>query len=309
MLDNTIVEFIPVVLGLGLLLLSLMGVVVVMMKRSTKRSSAMDPTEFRPFKLCKREEISHDTRRFTFALQTPETVLGLPVGQHITLRFPDKDGKNHQRSYTPITGDEQLGSVTFVIKVYRAGEHPKFPLGGKMSQHLDSLKIGDSVDMKGPKGHLTYLGRGKFTVRQMRKPLETRQAKHFGLIAGGTGITPIMQLCVAIFRDSKDTATTMSVLYANQTQDDILLRVELETLAKAYPNRFKLHYTLDRPPAEGWKHSSGFITKEMLKEHMPPPQADGSTQILMCGPPPMLKFACIPNLEQLGYKEDHRFCY
>ena len=39
-----------------------------------------------------------------------------------------------------------------MIKVYKAGVHPKFPEGGKMSQHLDSLEIGDTVDMRGPKG-------------------------------------------------------------------------------------------------------------------------------------------------------------
>jgi NADPH-dependent ferric siderophore reductase len=78
------------------------------------------------------------------------------VGQHITLKFtetlPDGSTKNHQRSYTPVTGDDTPGSVTFVIKVYKAGVHPKFPEGGKMSQHLDSLKLGDTVEMRGPKG-------------------------------------------------------------------------------------------------------------------------------------------------------------
>lgn len=76
------------------------------------------------------------------------------------------------------------------------------------------------MEMKGPKGHLTYFGKGKFTVKQMRKPLEERQANHFGLIAGGTGITPIMQLVRAIFRDEKDSKTTMSVLYANQSKSN-----------------------------------------------------------------------------------------
>lgn len=84
------------------------------------------------------------------------------------------------RSYTPVTGDETPGQVTFVIKVYKAGVHPKFPEGGKMSQHLDSLDIGDTIDMKGPKGHMSYLGCGNFTVKLMRKPLESRHAKHFG---------------------------------------------------------------------------------------------------------------------------------
>jgi hypothetical protein len=26
--------------------------------------------------------------------------------------------------------------------------------------------------------------------------------------------------------------------------------------------------------------------------------------VLMCGPPPMLKFACVPNLLKLGYSEE-----
>ncbi len=45
--------------------------------------------------------------------------------------------------------------------------------------------------------------------------------------------------------------------------------------------------------------SAGFIDEPMLRDHMPAPSAD--SVILMCGPPPMIKFACIPNLEKLGF--------
>ena len=63
-----------------------------------KEKKAMDPNaDFEPFKLIKKESLSHDTRRFTFALQSPTTKLGLPIGQHISLRFRDGNGKNHQR--------------------------------------------------------------------------------------------------------------------------------------------------------------------------------------------------------------------
>jgi cytochrome-b5 reductase len=127
-----------------------------------KSKPALDAVEFTPLPLIKKESLSHDTRRFTFALPNgPNGKLGLPVGQHITLKFTEtlSDGKtkNHQRSYTPTTGDDTPGTVTFVIKVYKAGVHPKFPEGGKMSQHLDSLKIGDTVDMRGPKGEYIFL--------------------------------------------------------------------------------------------------------------------------------------------------------
>lgn len=278
------------------------------MLRLRHEKPAMDPNEFQRFPLIQREEISHDTRRFTFALQSSTQKLGLPIGQHITLRFEDSDGKGVQRSYTPVTGDETLGKVSFVIKVYKAGVHPKFPEGGKMSQHLDSLKIGDTIEMKGPKGHMTYKGQGKFSLQLMKKPLEERHAKHFGMIAGGTGITPMLQILHAIFRDEKDTTTTASLLFANQTEDDILVREELEALAKEFPSRFKLQYTLDRPPA-GWAGCSGFVDKEKIEKYV---LRDGKTdgiQVLMCGPPPMIKFACIPGLEALGLNESHWFSF
>ena len=41
----------------------------------------------------------------------------------------------------------------------------------------------------------------------------------------------------------------MSLILANQTEGDILLRDELEACEKDHDN-FKLHYTLDRPPAK-----------------------------------------------------------
>ncbi len=69
---------------------------------------------------------------------------------------------------------------------------------------------------------------------------------------------------------------------------------------------FKLHYSLDRPPA-GWKYSTGFVDEAMLKAHMPPPADD--TLILMCGPAPMIKHACTPNLEKLGFTTDMLYAF
>jgi cytochrome-b5 reductase len=82
-----------------------------------------------------------------------------------------------------------------------------------------------------------------------------------------------------------------------------LVRNELEKLEKQYPDRFQLHYTLDRAP-DGWKYSTGFINQEMVEQHL---LVKGSKQqFFMCGPPPMIKFACIPALEALGFtKKDH----
>ena len=58
---------------------------------------ALDPDKKIPFKLVKKEEVSHDTRRFTFALQTPQHVLGLPVGEAVPMYYipPDQSPKTH----------------------------------------------------------------------------------------------------------------------------------------------------------------------------------------------------------------------
>ncbi len=53
----------------------------------------------------------------------------------------------------------------------------------------------------------------------------------------------------------------------------------------------------------------GFITKEMIQEHFPVAAGDMSMQILMCEPPPMVKFVSLPNLEVLGIKKMDNFVF
>jgi Na+-transporting NADH:ubiquinone oxidoreductase subunit NqrF len=50
----------------------------------------------------------------------------------------------------------QVGYVDFVIKVYFPNTHPKFSEGGKMSYYVDNLKLGETIELKGPKGNLEY---------------------------------------------------------------------------------------------------------------------------------------------------------
>jgi len=183
---------------------------------NSKKKVALDPENWQSFKLQAIENISHDVKKFRFALQSETTVLGLPIGQHISLKYVDSEGKEVQRSYTPTTSDDEVGFVDFVIKVYYKNVHPKFPDGGKMSQHLASLKVGDSILMKGPKGHLDYKGAGKFTIAHKRDNIVSYKKKNIGMIAGGTGITPMLQIIRAIMKNPND-KTQMWLIFANQT--------------------------------------------------------------------------------------------
>lgn len=272
-------------------------------KKKKVTVTLQDPTVKYPLKLIDKEEVSHDTRRFRFALPSMDHILGLPVGQHIYLSARI-DGQLVIRPYTPVSSDDDKGYMDLVIKVYFKGVNQKFPDGGKMSQHLNNMEVGDFIDVRGPNGLLVYEGKGNFMIQPDKKSDPARTpVKKLGLIAGGTGITPMLQLIRQILKDPEDT-TEVSLLFANQTEDDILLRPELEDIASE--KRLKLWYTLDRPPAD-WKYSTGFINDSMIKEHLPPPGDD--TLILMCGPPPMINFACIPNLDKLGYTATQRFAY
>eukprot|EP00934_Nitzschia_sp_Nitz4_P000588 Nitzschia sp. Nitz4//scaffold19_size178191//60966//61954//NITZ4_001969-RA/size178191-processed-gene-0.12-mRNA-1//1//CDS//3329540655//588//frame0 len=267
----------------------------------SKPKKVFPQQDFKDYPLIKKEILSHDVRRFTFGLP-PGHVLGLPTGQHVALRYKDAEGKFVQRSYTPVSDNSTVGELILVVKVYMSGVHPKFPDGGKMSQHLDALKIGDTIEMKGPKGHMEYLPAGKFHVKPLGKPLEHRQCNQIIMIAGGTGITPMLQVLHFIFRNPGSPNIHVKLLYANQAEEDILCRQELEALVAVFPDRFSLHYTLDRPP-EGWKYSTGFVNKDMLEKHCMFPSSPVDTQVFMCGPPPMIKFACQPNLKELGFTD------
>lgn len=43
-----------------------------------------------------------------------------------------------------------------------------------------------------------------------------------------------------------DDTTKVTLLYANTSIDDILLKKDLDKLAQKYPERLKVHYTVDR---------------------------------------------------------------
>lgn len=56
----------------------------------------------------------------------------------------------------------------------------------------------------------------------------------------------MLQIIRQVTRDPKD-ETQLSLLFANQTEEDILLRDELEDAAKNHPDQVKIWYTVDRP--------------------------------------------------------------
>lgn len=93
--------------------------------------------------------------------------------------------------------------------------------------------------------------------------------RHFGMIAGGTGITPMLQIIKAVIRGRASGDTTeVDLIFANVNPEDILLKEDLDELART-DKGFRVHYVLNNPP-EKWTGGVGFVTPEMMKVCFPP---------------------------------------
>ncbi|KAE8037680.1 hypothetical protein FH972_010247 [Carpinus fangiana] len=177
-----------------------------------KPKGFLDPENFKEFKLVERTQLSHNVAKFKFALPTPTSVLGLPIGQHMSCRGNDALGEEVIKPYTPTTLDSDVGYFELVIKMYPQG---------RMSHHFREMREGDYLAVKGPKGRFKY---------------QPNQVRAFGMLAGGTGITPMFQVARAILENPID-KTNIHLIYANE---------ELDNLASNFPDRFSVHYVLNQ---------------------------------------------------------------
>jgi nitrate reductase (NAD(P)H) len=132
-------------------------------------------------RLVDKKSLSYNVRLFRFALPSLDQKLGLPVGKHVYV-CATIGSKLFMRAYTPTSPVDEAGHVELLIKIYNKDEDPKFPNGGLMSQYLDSLPLGATIDIKGPTGHIEYAGRGAFVVNG-----ERRSARRLAMVAGVPG--------------------------------------------------------------------------------------------------------------------------
>ncbi|KAK2786898.1 NADH-cytochrome b5 reductase [Onygenales sp. PD_12] len=241
-------------------------------------------------KLAKIEHVSHNTKKFRFEFDDPEAVSGVHIASAILTKYKGPtDAKPTIRPYTPVSDEDQPGYLDLLVKQYP---------DGPMSTHLHNMAVGQRLDFKGP---------------LPKYPWEANKHDHICLIAGGTGITPMYQLIRKIFSNPEE-KTKVTLVFGNVTQDDILLKKELEELENTYPRRFRAFYTLDQPPKD-WPQGKGFITKELLKTVLPEPK-EGNIKIFVCGPPGMYKAISGPKvspkdqgeltgiLSELGYSKE-----
>ena len=168
--------------------------------------------------------------------------LGAEGGQFFNWRFAQKGHflLQHPYSLSAAPTDKLLR-----ITVKALGDH---------SRDLIHLKAGTRVFMEGPYGAFT-------------KNRATR--KHVLLVGGGVGITPVR----AIAEEFGDTVN-IDLIYRASTQDELVLKEELDYLAERSGGALKVHYLV------GSRNQHPMDAKSILK--IAPYFAD--SDIYVCGP-------------------------
>lgn len=156
-----------------------------------------------------------------------------------------KDKKN-PFTFTCLPEDNYL---EFTIKIY--------PSHKGVTNELLHLKINDELILHEVFGAINYKGEGVF-------------------IAGGAGVTPF----ISIFRNLElnDEIGNNTLIFANKTKNDIILKVEFEKLLGT--NFINI---LSDEKVEGY--ANGQITKDFIKAN-----CGGTNKLFyLCGPPPMME--------------------
>ncbi|GMS84913.1 hypothetical protein PENTCL1PPCAC_30345, partial [Pristionchus entomophagus] len=238
--------------------------------------------------LDSKHPLNHNVTRFRFTLPQPDQVMGLRPGQHVALAAT-VGGKRVVRMYSPVSGNEARGYVDVIIKRYE-GDHA-------LSKHIHAMKEGDKIECDGPRGHIVYKGRGTFLIGRSKKR-EKRSFHYLTAIAGGSGITPLLQILKSSLEDFSD-CCSLHLVFANSMEKDVFLKDDLDLLAEAHPTRFRLTCTVSKA-GDGWRHCVGRPdSAEVLKLI---PRASEDHVVMICGPNPMVK-AVVNGLKGMGHDE------
>ncbi|HSE72778.1 MAG TPA: 1,2-phenylacetyl-CoA epoxidase subunit PaaE [Nocardioidaceae bacterium] len=229
---------------------------------------------FHPLTVAEIEPLTDDSVAVTF--DVPEELkehYAFVQGQHLTIRT-ELAGDDVRRNYS-ICSPVSSGRLRIAVK--------RLP-GGAFSEHaLDTLKVGDVLDVMTPSGRF-------FTE------LDPGNAKHYVCVAAGSGITPILSIVATTLETEPRSRVTL--VYANRTHKTVMFLEEVEDLKDRYPDRFHLVHVLSREPQEAELFSGRLDTDRMtrmLETILPPDTVD---DWFLCGP-----FEMVSSLRKLLVSE------
>ncbi|KAI9311884.1 hypothetical protein BX666DRAFT_1838720, partial [Dichotomocladium elegans] len=214
----------------------------------------LTPDRYIPLELVEKERLNHNTFRIRLATAAQPSA-DYPI---LSCLYIKDDNIQVMRAYTPINDPFHDGFIDLVVKRY---EH------GSISRMMARTAVGEEVFVRGPMMEYDYSPNSKDEI---------------GMIAGGTGITPMYQLIRRILQNPDDKTKRLWLIYCNKTEEDILLKKELDALQAHHPDRLTIMYVLEE--TTDTKYARGYVTEDMVRQM----EELENRMVFVCGPDGML---------------------
>ena len=198
------------------------------------------------------ERLAEGAFALTVELDDRDALAFLP-GQYVNIAVP---GTDQTRSYSFSTGADST-HLSFLIK---------YAAGGAMSEYLaQRCAVGDRLELTGPMG--------SFFLRESTRPLL--------LLAGGTGLAPVLSILETLAA-AGTTDRPIHLIYGTSFDTDVVYTDLLDEFTTRIPG---MTWDLVVADPETVHPNSGYVTSLIRPEHL----HDGTTDIYLCGPPPMVE--------------------
>ena len=163
------------------------------------------------------------------------------AGQHVDVRLTAPDGYSAIRSYSIASAPNAEGRIELTVE--------RLP-DGEVSPYLtQELAVGDRVELRGPIG-------GWFVWR-------SRQTEPIQLIAGGSGIVPLMAMIRS--RASAGSTAPFRLLYSVREPGAVLYRDELQAISDR-GDFVTLTYAYTRATPKAWPRPPGRVDASIIAE-------------------------------------------
>jgi ring-1,2-phenylacetyl-CoA epoxidase subunit PaaE len=189
-------------------------------------------------------------------------------GQYVTIRI-QHNGEEIRRSYSICSSPFDGSALRVAAKKVK---------DGRMSVYLnDTLKGTDSLELMPPMG--TFYSE-----------LSATNTKNYVLIAGGSGITPMLSIMKSVL--SQEPKSTIVLMYGNLSESQTIFKKEIDALANANSERVKVVYVFEKPEQQVADLNTGILTEEkilsIIENYV---GLNLNNEFFICGPTPMMQNA------------------
>ena len=199
----------------------------------------------------------------TITLEVPDWP-GHVAGQHVDVRLTAPDGYSAVRSYSIASAPNPERRVELTVE--------RLP-DGEVSPYLtQEVAVSDRLELRGPIG-------GWFVWR-------TQQGEPIQLIAGGSGIVPLMAMVRA--RGAAGSTAPFRLLYSVREPGAVFYLDELQAFSDQ-DSSLSVSYAYTRATPKGWPRPSGRIDAALIANTTWPSKLAPTCYV--CGPTPFVENA------------------